>query len=68
MVDGSELNFTENITYTKFVTNLAHAKGILVEAELGRLSGTEDELTVEDYEAKLTDIGQVFLKNSNIDD
>lgn len=62
MVDGSELNFTENITYTKFITNLAHAKGMLVEAELGRLSGTEDELTVEDYEAKLTDIEQVLFK------
>lgn len=69
MVDGSELNFTENITYTKFIANLAHAKGILVEAELGRLSGTEDELTVEDYEAKLTDIEQAqeFIDETGID-
>ncbi|XP_074354655.1 uncharacterized protein LOC141693454 isoform X3 [Apium graveolens] len=69
MVDGSELNFIENITYTKYITNLAHAKGILVEAELGRLSGTEDELTVEDYEAKLTDIEQAqeFIDETGID-
>lgn len=32
---------------------------MMVEAELGRLSGTEDDLTVEDYEAKLTDVDQV---------
>jgi fructose/tagatose bisphosphate aldolase len=32
---------------------------MLVEAELGRLSGTEDDLTVEDYEARLTDVNQV---------
>ncbi|RZR99608.1 hypothetical protein BHM03_00029201, partial [Ensete ventricosum] len=37
---------------------LAHAKEMLVEAELGRLSGTEDDLTVEDYEARLTDVKQ----------
>lgn len=59
MVDGSHLSFTENVSYTKFISSLAHMKGILVEAELGRLSGTEDDLTVEDYEAKLTDANQV---------
>lgn len=38
---------------------MAHSKDMLVEAELGRLSGTEDDLTVEDYEARLTDVNQV---------
>lgn len=61
MVDGSHLSFTENVLYTKFVAFFAHSKGVLVEAELGRLSGTEDDLTVEDYEARLTDVKQVIF-------
>lgn len=59
MVDGSHLSFEDNILFTKYIASLAHSKNLLVEAELGRLSGTEDDLTVEDYEAKLTDINQV---------
>ncbi|CAE5957835.1 unnamed protein product [Arabidopsis arenosa] len=58
MVDGSHLSFTENLAYTKSITELARSKNIMVEAELGRLSGTEDGLTVEDYEAKLTNVHQ----------
>nr|XP_048329007.1 uncharacterized protein LOC107418532 isoform X2 [Ziziphus jujuba var. spinosa] len=69
MVDGSHLSFTENVSYTKFISSLAHMKGILVEAELGRLSGTEDDLNVEDYEAKLTDANQAqeFIDETGID-
>uniref|UniRef100_A0A1J3I939 Putative oxidoreductase YgbJ n=1 Tax=Noccaea caerulescens TaxID=107243 RepID=A0A1J3I939_NOCCA len=58
MVDGSHLSFIENVSYTKSITELARSKNIMVEAELGRLSGTEDGLTVEDYEAKLTNVHQ----------
>ena len=61
MVDGSHLPFKENISYTRYISDLAHTKGMLVEAELGRLSGTEDDLTVEDYEARLTDVAQVII-------
>lgn len=61
MVDGSHLSFTENLSYTKSITELARSKNIMVEAELGRLSGTEDGLTVEDYEAKLTNVNQVLV-------
>lgn len=61
MVDGSHLSFTENVSYTKSITELARSKNIMVEAELGRLSGTEDGLTVEDYEAKLTNVHQVLV-------
>ncbi|GJS95127.1 ketose-bisphosphate aldolase class-II family protein [Tanacetum coccineum] len=69
MVDGSHLPFKENISYTKHISSLAHAKGMTVEAELGRLSGTEDDLTVEDYEAKLTDLNQAqeFIDKTGID-
>lgn len=61
MADGSHLSFDDNISYTKFISSLAHSKHLLIEAELGRLSGTEDDLTVEDYEAKLTDVNQVDI-------
>lgn len=61
MVDGSHLSFNENAAYTKFITLLAHSKNMLVEAELGRLSGTEDDLTVEEYEARLTDVTMVAI-------
>ncbi|KAI5660288.1 hypothetical protein M9H77_29081 [Catharanthus roseus] len=69
MVDGSHLPFEENISYTKYITKAAHAKGLLVEAELGRLSGTEDDLTVEDYDARLTNVTQAdeFINSTGID-
>ncbi|KAI3515636.1 hypothetical protein L1887_14537 [Cichorium endivia] len=68
MVDGSHLPFKENISYTKYISSLAHAKGMMVEAELGRLSGTEDDLTVQDYEEKLTDVNQAqeFIDETGI--
>ncbi|XP_059643268.1 uncharacterized protein LOC132285119 [Cornus florida] len=69
MVDGSHLPFKDNISYTKHISSLAHLKDMLVEAELGRLSGTEDDLTVEDYEARLTDVNQAqeFIDETWID-
>lgn len=69
MVDGSNLSFDENAAYTKFISLLAHSKDMLVEAELGRLSGTEDDLTVEEYEAKLTDVdmAEKFIDETGID-
>lgn len=69
MVDGSHLPFKENISFTKHMSDLAHTTGKLVEAELGRLSGTEDDLTVEDYEARLTDVTQAreFIEETGID-
>lgn len=59
MVDGSHLPFEENMALTNRVVKEAHAKGVPVEAEIGRLSGTEDGLTVEEYEARLTSVDQV---------
>ncbi|KAF6150211.1 hypothetical protein GIB67_000085 [Kingdonia uniflora] len=69
MVDGSHLPFKQNIAYTKCISYLAHSKKMLVEAELGRLSGTEDDLTVEDFEASLTDVIQAreFIDETGID-
>lgn len=47
MIDGSHHSFEENIALTKKVVEYAHAKGVVVEAELGRLEGVEDEVKVE---------------------
>jgi len=54
MIDGSFLKFEENVGLTKRVVDLAHSKGVSVEAELGRLAGVEEK-TVEEKEAVLTD-------------
>ncbi|XP_021614758.1 uncharacterized protein LOC110616633 isoform X3 [Manihot esculenta] len=69
MVDGSHLSLKDNISYTKYISALAHSRDLMVEAELGRLSGTEDDLTVEDYEARLTDVNQAekFIDETGID-
>jgi tagatose 1,6-diphosphate aldolase GatY/KbaY len=69
MADGSHLLFAANLAFTRDMAALAHARGATVEAELGRLSGTEDGLTVEGYEAKLTDPAQAadFVERTGID-
>ena len=68
MIDGSRLNFEENIALTKRVTRLAHSKGISVEGELGRLAGVE-EATVEEKEAVLTDpeAAKEFVERTGVD-
>ena len=54
MADGSHLQYDDNIAFTRDMVALAHTYQAGVEAELGRLSGTEDGLTIPEYEAKLT--------------
>ncbi len=69
MADGSHLPYAENVAFTAAMAALAHSSGASVEAELGRLSGIEDGLTVEDYEALLTDPAQAadFVARTGID-
>jgi len=69
MADGSHLPYPDNVAYTAEMAALAHASGAAVEAELGRLSGAEDGLTVEEYEALLTDPAQAadFVARTGID-
>jgi tagatose 1,6-diphosphate aldolase GatY/KbaY len=69
MADGSHLDYAANAAFTHAMAELAHARGAAVEAELGRLSGTEDGLTVEEYAAKLTDPQQAadFVERSGAD-
>lgn len=58
MIDASKESLEENIRITKEVVDLAGAKGICVEAELGRLGGIEDEVVVDEKDAFLTDPGE----------
>jgi tagatose 1,6-diphosphate aldolase GatY/KbaY len=69
MADGSHLDYDDNLTFTRHMVSLAHAHRATVEAELGRLSGTEDGLTVPEYEAKLTDPAQAaeFVSQTGVD-
>jgi len=68
MIDGSFLKFEENVALTKQVVDLAHKKGVAVEAELGRLAGVEDS-TVEEKEAVLTDPNEAkkFVEKTGVD-
>jgi len=54
MIDGSKHTFEENIELTKKVVEYAHARGVSVEAELGRLAGVEDNISVSEKDAIYT--------------
>jgi len=54
MIDGSHLPYEENIELTKKVVEYAHARGVVVEGELGRLAGVEDDVNVSDEDASYT--------------
>lgn len=58
MADGSHLPYAQNLAFTREMAVVAHRRGAFVEAELGRLAGTEDNLTVAEYEARLTEPGE----------
>ena len=60
MIDGSKYDFEENIALTKKVVDYAHEKGVVVEAELGKLAGIEDDINVAEDEAKFTDPDQAY--------
>ncbi|HQN43850.1 MAG TPA: class II fructose-bisphosphate aldolase, partial [Anaerolineaceae bacterium] len=55
MIDASHEDFDTNIAITKRVVDAAHARGIVVEAELGQLGGVEEHVAVDEANAKLTD-------------
>ena len=69
MVDGSRLPFEENIALTKKVVEYAHARGIVVEGELGRLAGVEDAVKVNTKDATYTDPDQAveFVERTGVD-
>jgi fructose-bisphosphate aldolase class II len=67
MFDGSHYDYEENVRLTKEVVEYAHARGVVVEAELGQLAGVEDEVSVE--HSVYTDPAQAedFVKRTGID-
>jgi fructose-bisphosphate aldolase class II len=69
MIDGSEFEFEKNIEVTKKVVEMAKRKGVSVEAELGRLKGIEEKISVSEKEASLTDpqAAEDFFKRTGVD-
>jgi fructose-bisphosphate aldolase class II len=69
MIDASGEPFAGNIATTKRVVDAEHAKGIVVEAELGQLGGVEEHVKVDEANAKLTDPNQAreFVEKSGCD-
>ena len=69
MIDGSKHPFEENIKVTKQVVEYAHARGVVVEAELGRLAGIEDAVNVSSRDASFTDPDEAleFVEKTGVD-
>ena len=69
MIDGSKYDFEQNIELTKKVVDYAHSRGVVVEAELGKLAGIEDDVKVEAHEAMYTDPDQAkeFVERTECD-
>ena len=69
MFDGSKYDFEENVRLTKEVVDYAHAHGVVVEAELGKLAGIEDDVNVAADDAMYTDPEQAkeFVERTGCD-
>ena len=69
MIDGSKHPFEENIALTKQVVEYAHAHGVVVEAELGKLAGVEDNIKVDARSATFTDPDEAveFVERTGVD-
>ena len=69
MFDGSKYDFEKNIELTKQVVDYAHEHGVVVEAELGKLAGVEDDVNVAENDAMYTDPEQAleFVQRTGCD-
>ncbi|TJX63132.1 class II fructose-1,6-bisphosphate aldolase [Soehngenia saccharolytica] len=69
MIDASHYPFEENVRITKEVVDYAHAHGVVVEAELGRLAGVEDAVNVKKEDATYTDPDEAveFVERTGVD-
>lgn len=69
MIDGSHLPLAENIELTKKVVDYAHPRGVVVEAELGRLAGVEEHVSVAEKDAIFTDPDEAveFVEKTGVD-
>lgn len=69
MIDGSKHDFETNVALTKKVVEYAHAHGVVVEGELGRLAGVEDDVNVSEKDALFTapDQAAEFVERTGVD-
>lgn len=69
MIDGSKHPFEDNVALTKKVVEYAHAHGVVVEAELGKLAGVEDNIKVDSKSATYTDPEEAaeFVEKTGVD-
>lgn len=69
MIDGSKHSFEENIAITRQVVEYAHAHSVVVEGELGKLAGVEDDVNVADEDAQFTNPAEVeeFVSRTGVD-
>ena len=69
MIDASHEDLETNIRLTKEVVDYAHGKNAIVEAELGKLGGIEEHVSVDEKDARLTDPDEavVFVRDSGCD-
>ncbi|WP_432408120.1 class II fructose-1,6-bisphosphate aldolase [Wukongibacter sp. M2B1] len=69
MIDASHYELEENIRRTKQVIDMAHAVGVSVEAELGKIGGVEDDIAVDERDATYTDPDEAerFVKETGVD-
>lgn len=69
MIDASEHDFETNIKITKEVVDYAHARGVVVESELGAIAGIEEDIKVDDKYGHFTHPSDVieFVKKTGID-
>lgn len=69
MYDGSKYSFEKNIELTKMVMDIAKPMGVGVEAELGKIGGVEDDVSVDDLSATMTDPDEAveFVEKTGVD-
>ncbi len=69
MIDGSHYSFEDNVVLTRKVVEYAHALGVVVEGELGQLSGIEDDVNISSENASYTNPDQVeeFVSKTGVD-
>lgn len=67
MIDGSHLDYEENVAITKQVVEYAHPKNVTVEAELGVLAGTEDDVTSDVHKYTKPDQAVDFVNRTGVD-
>jgi len=69
MIDGSKLTLDDNIALTRQVVAAARPVGVSVEAELGKIGGTEDDIHVSDADAFFTDPEEArrFVEETDVD-